>query len=49
MIQGFPETTPESPPAGLFKYRAGKQAAYSAVMATISQWLDELESNPNRE
>lgn len=44
LIGGYSETAPEKAPHELTDYRAGKHAAYSAIMGVLSRWLEELES-----
>jgi hypothetical protein len=44
MVSGFLETHPSTPPAKMESdYREGRHDAFSAVMAVLSQWLDEIE------
>lgn len=44
-IRGFSETSPAKPPTELTEYRAGRHSAFSAVMALLSSWLEEIEED----
>lgn len=44
-IRGFSETSPAKPPTELTEYRAGRHSAFSAVMALLSIWLEEIEGD----
>lgn len=45
LIRGYSETSPSTPVSELSDYRMGKHRAYSAVMAVLSRWVEEIEED----
>lgn len=45
VLRGYSETSPAKPPTELNEYRAGRHSAFSAVMAVLTDWLEEIEAD----
>lgn len=48
LIKGYQDASPPGPSEELSDYRTGRRDALAAVLATLSRWLDEIESDSPR-
>lgn len=49
LLRGYSETSPSKPPSELTDYRKGRHNAFSAMMAVISSWLEDIEADSDGE
>lgn len=49
LIRGYSDASPSKPSGELTDYQIGRRDAYSAMLATLYKWLDEIEQDSNCE
>lgn len=49
LVRGYCDTSPAEPQEELSEYRIGRRDAFNAVLARITQWLEQVENNASRD